>query len=192
MEKRKVHLHIEGVPNPNAMKFVLENGLLTDKPYEFKTYAEAKVSPLAQKIMTLRYVERVMLNQNYVTVVKQAQNSPDWKAVLFEIRVIISQHLENNDPILYVGSEALDHIPSDDIAVTMAVDLMNKYIRPAAQEDGGDIIFEKYEKGVLTVSMHGACYKCPHIMSTIKKGLEPVLQGMIPEIKEVKPILLEG
>jgi Fe-S cluster biogenesis protein NfuA len=188
--KRQVHLHIEGVPNPNAMKFVLENGLLTDKPYEFKTYAEASVSPLAQKIMMLRYVERVMLNQNYVTVVKQAKNSPEWDKVLFEIRVIISQHLENNDPILYVGSETLDHTASDDIAVQMAVDLMNKFIRPAAQEDGGDIVFEKYENGILTVSMHGACHKCPHIMTTIKKGLEPVLQGMIPEIKEVKPILI--
>lgn len=188
--KRQVNLHIEGVPNPNAMKFVLENGLLTEKPYEFKTYQEASVSPLAQKIMTLRYVDRVLLNKNYVTVVKSVKNSPEWNNILFEIRAIISQHLENNEAILYVGSEVLDHIKSDDIAVEMAIDLMNKFIRPAAQEDGGDIIFEKYENGILTVSMHGACHQCPHIMTTIKQGLEPVIKGMIPEVKEVKPILV--
>ncbi len=188
--KRQVNLHIEGVPNPNAMKFVLENGLLTDEPYEFKTYSEASVSPLAQKIMMLRYVERVMLNKNYVTVLKSVKNSPEWNSILFEIRAIISQHLESNEPILYVGSKTIDHVSSDDIAVKMAVDLMNKIIRPAAQEDGGDIVFEKYEKGILTVSMHGACHQCPHIMTTIKQGLEPALQGMIPEIKEVRPILI--
>ena len=186
--KKQVNMHIEGVPNPNAMKFVLENGLLTDEPYEFQTYKEASLSPLAQKIMMLRYVDRVMLNKNYVTVLKNPASSPEWNAILFEIRAIIVQHLEADEPILYVGSQTVDHVSSDDIAVKLALDLMNKFIRPAAQEDGGDIVFEKYENGVLYVSMHGACHTCPHIMTTLKQGLEPVLQGTIPEIREVKPV----
>ena len=188
--KRQVNLHIEGVPNPNAMKFVLENGFLTEEPYEFRHYAEAELSPLAQKVMMLRYVDRVMLNKNYVTVVKSEKGSPEWNQILFEIKGIISNHLESNEPILYVGSDTLKHTLSDDIVAGMAIDLMDKFIRPAAQEDGGDIVFEKYEKGVLTVSMHGACHKCPHILKTIKQGLEPLLQNMLPEVKEVKPVLV--
>ena len=74
--KRKAILHIEGVPNPNAMKFVLENGILTDTPYEFTSLADTMNSPLAQKLMMFRYIDRVMLNRNYITVVKQATSEP--------------------------------------------------------------------------------------------------------------------
>jgi len=185
MEKRKVHLHIEGVPNPQAMKFVLENGILVDKPYEFTSTKEAEFSPLARRLLMLRYVERVMLNYNYVTVVKKEQGSPVWDEILFELRMLIQQHLENDQPILYYGAESIKHERSEEVIIELITKLLDQKIRPAAQEDGGDIAFESYENGVVNLSMHGACYRCPHAIQTIQKGVEPVLKSLVPEVKQV-------
>ena len=185
MSKRKVHMHIEGVPNPQAMKFVLENGILVDKPYEFTALEQTEFSPLARRLMMLRYVERVMLNHNYVTVVKTQKNSPKWDEILFELRMLIQQHLESDQPILYYGAPTLEHERSEESIIELITQLLDQKIRPAAQEDGGDIVFESYKDGILNLQMHGACYLCPHAAQTIQQGVEPVLKTLIPEVKKV-------
>ena len=182
---RKVHMHIEGVPNPNAMKFVLENGLLTDQPYEFIDYGETEFSPLARRLMMLTYVDRVMINANYVTVVKQEKGSPEWDEILYNLRMLIQEHLERDEPILYIGKDALHHHRSDDVVIGVITDLLDQHIRPAAQADGGDIVFESYENGVLNLSMHGACHFCPHAIQTVRQGVEPMLKQLVPEVKSV-------
>ncbi|MEO0585138.1 MAG: NifU family protein [Bacteroidota bacterium] len=184
MTTRTVVLHNEGVPNPNAMKIVLENGVMTDEPYEFTSWTEAEDAPLARKLLMLRYVDRVMLNVNYVTIVKKA-NTPHWDELLPELRRMVRTHLEENEPIIYVGAEKLKHQKTDDMVVKMVNQLLDKKIRPAAQVDGGDIVFESYENGVLNLSMHGACSGCPYAINTLKQGVEPLLSQMVPEIKSV-------
>lgn len=182
---RKVQLHIEGVPNPDAIKIVLENGILVDKPYEFSSLAEAESSPLARRLLMYRYVQRVMLNHNYITILKDPKNNTSWQDILFEVRAMIQQHLESNQPIIYIGSKPIEHVSSDDVIVEMVRDLLDKHIRPAAQEDGGDIVFESYDNGVLNLTMHGACHKCPYAHQTMKDGVEPLLTQLMPEIKKV-------
>ncbi|MEZ4772206.1 MAG: NifU family protein [Bacteroidia bacterium] len=182
---RKVQLHIEGVPNPDAIKIVLENGILVDKPYEFSSLAEAESSPLARRLLMYRYVNRVMLNHNYITILKDPKNNTSWQDILFEIRAMIQQHLESNQPIIYIGSKAVEHVSSEDVIVEMVRDLLDKHIRPAAQEDGGDIVFESYADGVLNLTMHGACHKCPYASQTMKDGVEPLLTQLMPEIRKV-------
>ena len=181
-------MHVEGVPNPNAMKFVLENGILVDQPYEFRGLAEAELSPLAKRLLMLRYVDRVLLHDNAVTVVKTIKDSPPWDKITFELKMFIQQHLEADEPILYFGAKPLKHPKSDDAVIAIVTDILNKHIRPAAQEDGGDIVFESYENGVLNLSMHGACHKCPYANQTMQQGVEPLMTQMIPEIKKVTAI----
>jgi len=183
--KRQVHMHIEGVPNPNAMKFVLENGILADEAYEFCDYAQAEASPLARKLLMLRYVERVLIHDNFVTVLKFPQTPPSWDELLYEVKMLIQQHLEDNEPILYLGAQALKHQRSDELVAEIATNLLNHRIRPAAQEDGGDILFEGFRDGVLSLSMHGSCHGCPYMSETLSKGVEPLLMGALPEIKQV-------
>ncbi|MEZ4825828.1 MAG: NifU family protein [Bacteroidia bacterium] len=182
---RKVQLHIEGVPNPDAIKIVLENGILVDQPYEFSTLAEAEFSPIARKLLMFRYVKRVMLNHNYITILKDPGSNTSWDSILFELRAIIQQHLESNQPILYIGSVPVTHALTDDVIVEMVRDLLDRHIRPAAQEDGGDIVFESYTDGVLNLTMHGACHRCPYASQTMKQGVEPLLTQMMPEIRKV-------
>ncbi|MDX1907945.1 MAG: NifU family protein [Bacteroidia bacterium] len=183
--KRKALMHVEGVPNPNAMKIVLENGILTDEPYEFQSFIEAEPSPLARKLMMFRYIERVMINFNYVTIVKAEKGSPAWDEILPELQQLIQDHLEQNEPILYVGARTLVHRRSDDIVMKLVHELLDKRIRPAAQEDGGDIVYESFRDGVLNLTMHGACHHCPYAHQTLRDGVEKVIIAMVPEVRRV-------
>lgn len=181
-------MHVEGVPNPNAIKFVLENGILTDQVYEFLTWQEAEVSPLAQKLLMIRYVDRVLINSNYVTIVKNIDKSPAWDQVLPELRMMIQQHLENNEPILYLDAEALKHDQSEDAIIALIQRILDQKIRPLAWEDGGDILFDSYENGVLNLEMHGSCHLCPYAGRTLKDGVERLMQHMVPEVQKVTAI----
>ncbi|MEM8888568.1 MAG: NifU N-terminal domain-containing protein, partial [Bacteroidota bacterium] len=145
---RSAVLHIEGVPNPDAMKFVLENGILTDEPYEFKNLLDSENSPLVRRLMMLRYVDRVLMYHNYITVVKDNKYLKEWgQETLFELRALIQNHLSANEPILYFGAKAITHELSDDAIVGIIRDVLDKKIRPAAREDGGDIVFDSYTDG---------------------------------------------
>jgi Fe-S cluster biogenesis protein NfuA len=185
MEKRKVAMHVEGVPNPHAMKFVLENGLLVDQPYEYRDWQEAEHAPLARKLLMLRYVERVMLNQNYITVLKDNSPTLTWQDLIPELRMMIQQHLEDNEPILYLGATPIQHTRSEEVLLPIIKDILEKQVRPAAQEDGGDIVFDSYQNGVLNLSMHGACHGCPYVMNTLKDGVEKLMNHFVPEVKQV-------
>ena len=181
-------MHTEGVPNPNAMKFVLENGNLVDQPYEFRSYSEATNAPLAKKLLLLRYVDRVLMNRNFITVVKTIKDSPAWDKILFELKMMIEQHLEANEPILYIGVDPILHVRSDEVVVELVRNMLDQHIRPAAQEDGGDILFESFKDGVLNLSMHGSCHLCPYANQTVKEGVEKLLTNMIPEVKKVTAV----
>ncbi len=183
--KRSAILHIEGSPNPNALQFVLENGILTEEPFEYSAFAEAQDAPLARKLLMIRYVDRVMINNNTVTVVKKEGQGPDWKEIAVEIKTMIQLHLEADEAILYIGARQLEHKPTNDPVASVVIQLLNKHIRPAAQEDGGDILFESYENGVLNLSMHGACHHCPFARQTIKEGVEQVVISAMPEVRKV-------
>lgn len=179
-------MHVEGVPNPNAMKFVLENGILTDQPYEYTDFGQTQSSPLARKLLALRYVDRVLLNANYVTIVKTSgAESPEWNKIIPNIRSMIRTHLEANEPILYMGATQLSHKKGDDVVLDLVEKILNKHIRGAAQTDGGDIVVESFADGVLNLQMHGACSGCPYASETIKKGVEPLMTQMIPEVSKV-------
>jgi Fe-S cluster biogenesis protein NfuA len=182
---RKALLHQEGVPNPNAMKFVLENGILVDEPYEFSNWAEAEASPLARRLLMLRYVKRILLHQNAITVLKDEQNSPPWDQIILELRQMIQQHLDENEPILYMGAHKLAHQPSEEEVIVLIKKVLDRQIRPAAQADGGDILFDSYQNGVLNLSMHGACHRCPYVMQTMKEGVEKMIMSIVPEVKAV-------
>lgn len=186
MVKRTVNLHVEGVPNPDAMKFVLENGILVDEPYEFSSLADAELSPLARRLLMLRYVDRVMLNRNYITVLKsRAAGTPTWDEVTFELRALIQQHLAANEPILFIGAARLEHRRTEDEVISLVNKVLDQRIRPAAQEDGGDILFHSFQDGVLNLSMHGACHHCPYARQTIKDGVEKLMRHLIPEVQQV-------
>ncbi len=181
---RQVNLHFEGVPNPQAIKIVLENGVLTQEAFEFTSFSETGYSPLARKLMMYKYVERVLIYKNYITVIK-SNNSPEWEEILPELREAVNTHLSKNEPILYLGKPPIAHGTEDEIMFNLAKQVMDTHIRPFAQEDGGDILLESLENGVLRIALKGACKGCPFIKETVQKGIVAVMNEHVPSIKRI-------
>lgn len=183
---RQVQLHIEGVPNPNAIKFVLENGVLSQDSYEFTQFADTGYSPLARKLFMFKYIESVLVFKNYITLRKKADSDIEWEEVLLELKGIVQGHLAANEPILYLGMAKNEHnIPKDEVLGEMIQQVLDGFVRPAAQQDGGDIFFDSYENGVLKLGLKGSCKGCPYINQTVQQGVEPALRQYVPEVKQV-------
>ncbi len=182
---RQVNLHIEGVPNPNAIKFVLENGMLTQEAFEFVSYAETGYSPLARRLMMFRYIERVLIHKNYITLIKSVNSGHEWEEVLPELRQTVISHLSENEPILYLGMKPIQHTPTEEVMLTLAQQIMDTYVRPATQEDGGDILIKSLENGELKLTLKGSCKGCPYIQDTVGKGIVPLMQEHVPDVKKI-------
>jgi len=190
MYQRTVNLYMEANPNPNSLKFVANYMLVEEgTSYDYPDLESAREAPLALELFKFDYVERVFYMSNFVTVTK----SPDveWLEVQDEIRQLITKHLQEEKPLLSADSETSDD--SNDIDSTSLEskikNVLDEYVRPAVEMDGGAIQFHSFENGVVKLLLQGACSGCPSSTITLKSGIENLLKRMVPEVKEV---LAEG
>lgn len=190
-----VTVYAEMTPNPTSMKFVANKHLLgMGDSAEFHSLAEAKgYSPLAEELFRLPFVQAVFIASNFVTVTKTDNLS--WDFITMELREFVRNWLAEGKEILIqmppknaAPSEDADRVvkeyaPSEyDDAIR---DLLDEYVRPAVEGDGGAIDFRGYEDGVVTVVMRGSCAGCPSSTATLKGGIERLLMQHLPEVKEV-------
>jgi Fe-S cluster biogenesis protein NfuA len=98
---------------------------------------------------------------------------------------MIVSHLEENEPIAYIGIPNIQQPETSDMLEKFIIELLDEHIRPAAQEDGGDIFLESFKDGKLKLNLIGACKGCPYSHQTVQQGVEPLLKSFIPEVKEV-------
>ncbi|RKQ51276.1 Fe-S cluster biogenesis protein NfuA [Roseivirga pacifica] len=187
---RAVNIYMEANPNPNSMKFVVNFMLLQDGiSFDYPDKASAKDSPLAQQLFDLEGVERVFYMSNFITVTKS--DSVEWLEIQDAIRAVIKPYLEDEKPLLL---EELDKDPlfdeNDSEVVKKIKGILDEYIRPAVEQDGGAIGFAAFEDGVVKVSLQGSCSGCPASAVTLKQGIENLLKRMLPE--DVKEVVAEG
>jgi NFU1 iron-sulfur cluster scaffold homolog, mitochondrial len=191
-----VTIYAEMTPNPASMKFVANKHILIDKTVNFGSQAEARgYSPLAEELFNFPFVKGVFISANFVTINKT--ESLSWDFVLMELREFLKAWLsEGKDVLIRMPEEkpveSKSHVadapkkvyaPSEfDQAI---VDLLDEYIRPAVEGDGGAIDFRSFEDGVVTVLLKGACAGCPSSTATLKGGIENLLKQYIPEITSV-------
>jgi len=198
---RPVTIYAEMTPNPNTMKFVADHMLLESGVVEFLSSKEAKGhSTFAEALFNFPFVTRVFIAQNFVTVYKN--DMVDWSDVNLEMREFIKDWLmENENPIQQVPKQELVEIfnkSSKPTTTNLApeinsekdqkiVDLIEEYVQPAVEQDGGAIHFQSYneESGAVTVILKGSCSGCPSSTATLKGGVENLLKSHLPEIKEV-------
>lgn len=197
-EKTLPHMiYAEMTPNPATMKFVSNHGLVTDGAvYEFKSEAEAKGSPLAQRMFSFPFVKGVFMAQNFITVTKT--DAVEWGDVMQEMREYLSNYLNAGQPV-FSGNET-PHTEKPQAASAQGqshhreattpieeqiVEILDEYVRPAVEGDGGAIHFQSYEDGKLTVVLKGACSGCPSSTVTLKAGIQALFERMLPEVKEV-------
>jgi Fe-S cluster biogenesis protein NfuA len=189
-----VTVYAEMTPNPSTMKFVANKYLLiTGDSVEFSSKAEAKgYSPLAEELLSFPFVKNVFIAANFVTITK-TDNVP-WDFINMEIREFIKGFIaEGKDVLIQMPApkavESSDDQPKKEYAVSEYDDairsLLDEYVRPAVENDGGAIDFRGFEDGTVTVVLRGSCAGCPSSTATLKGGIENLLKSHLPEVKEV-------
>ena len=186
MYKRHVNIYMEANPNPNSLKFVANYMLVEPgKNYDFPDAQSACDAPLAQELFGFDYVERVFYMSNFITVTKS--DAVEWVEVQDEIRQFITGYLQQEKPLL-TNPEAEDESPAEAAAdglESKIKSILEEYVKPAVEMDGGAIQFHSFEDGVVTLLLQGACSGCPSSTITLKSGIENLLKSMVPEVKEV-------
>ena len=189
-----VTVYAEMTPNPSTMKFVANKYLLiTGDSVEFSSKADAKgFSPLAEELLSFPFVKNVFIAANFVTITK-TDNVP-WDFINMEIREFIKGFIaEGKDVLIQMpapkAAESSDDQPVKEYAVSEYDDairsLLDEYVRPAVENDGGAIDFRGFEDGTVTVVLRGSCAGCPSSTATLKGGIENLLKSHLPEVKEV-------
>lgn len=190
-----MNLYTESNPNPNSMKFVLNYMLVPDNTsIDFPDAQSAGDSPLATALFELPYVRRVFIMNNFITVTKDDNTS--WDDVILSLKKFIKEYMEDNLPILsvtkvheYANAEAAGG-EQDPEVVQKIKHLLDEYVRPAVESDGGAINFHSYHEGTVKVLLQGSCSGCPSSTLTLKAGIENLLKRMLPD--EVKEVVAEG
>ena len=195
--KVPVTVYSEMTPNPSTMKFVANKHLLLPgDSVEFKSLKEAKgYSPIAEALFDFPFVAGVFITANFVTVVK-TDNVP-WDFITMELREFVRAWLSEGKEVLIKMPEVISEEDQESSTNkknkvykksefdTQINELLEKYVKPAVENDGGAIEFLGFEEGVVTVLLKGACAGCPSSTATLKMGIENMLKHYIPEIKEV-------
>mgnify|MGYP006084215249 CR=1 FL=1 len=185
---KPITVYAEMTPNPVTMKFVL-NFLLIDEQgesIEFRTKEKAAISPLAKKIFELPYVNGVFITSNFITITRD--ESCEWFEVIPEIKELIKANLALKEPLLtsdFIAEELEVPINISGDIEQKIISILDEYIRPAVEGDGGAIHFKSFENGAVTVTLKGSCHGCPSTNTTLKMGVQNLLREMLPEVKTV-------
>ncbi|WP_299825494.1 NifU family protein [uncultured Pontibacter sp.] len=192
-KEKMVSVYAEANPNPESMKFVMNQQLLPDgQSVDYPNLESAMESPLAQELFNFDYVSRVFIASNFVTVTKSADL--EWVKLIPELRTFLKSYVEAGGPIFNEGfsakkaaaTDANSEASAEDTEISKKIiDLLDNYVRPAVEQDGGNITFKSYNEGVVTVHLQGSCSGCPSATVTLKAGIENLLKRMVPEVKEV-------
>ncbi len=194
METKQVPISVyaESTPNPDVMKFVCNKAINTGDSIEFKNIEEAQGSPLCSQVFNFPFVKEVFLAKNFISITKY--NIIEWDDVVMEVREFIREYIASGKEIISApATTEQEDLPSVESTSTMMkdatpetdiekkiVDILEEYVRPAVESDGGNISFRKYDHGIVTVALQGACSGCPSASVTLKQGIETMLKQMLP------------
>lgn len=179
-------IQTEETPNPATLKFLPGRTLMSEGTADFKSKEEAAKSPLALKLFEIDGVKSVFFGADFITVSKK--ESLDWAVLKPPILGGIMEHFITHQPLFYKEGVPTSSKDDDDPLVVQIQEILDIRIRPAVAMDGGDIIFDRFEEGIVYVRMQGACDGCPSSSATLKAGIENMLRHYVPEVLEVRAI----
>ena len=178
-------IETEQTPNPATLKFLPGRTVMAVGTANFADAADCDRSPLARRLFALDGVTGVFLGADFVSVSKD--EALDWYRLKPAVLGAIMDHFTSGEPI-FLGEIAAEDDEDDDEVVVQIKELLETRVRPAVAQDGGDIIFHRFEDGVVYLHMQGSCSGCPSSTATLKAGIENMLRHYIPEVVEVRPI----
>jgi Fe-S cluster biogenesis protein NfuA len=188
-------IQTEATPNPDTLKFLPGQPVLGEGGRDFASAEEGQVSPLAVRLFEVSGVARVFLGSDFVSVSKTPES--DWRHVKTMALAAIMDHFMSGMPVIDENASATagasEIVYEGDAAeiVEEIKELIETRVRPAVAQDGGDIIFDRFdpETGLVTLHMRGACAGCPSSTMTLKQGIENMLRHYVPEVTGVEAAL---
>lgn len=200
-QKKHFTIYAESTPNPATMKFVANHLLVeADRGFEFFTGEDAVEAPLISRLFRFAFVESVFVKHNFITITKLEKI--EWYDVVNQIRefiqdnlnagmAIVNNHTENEEVTVVNQNSLTEHAtPKNDVEKNI-VAILDEYVKPAVENDGGNILFESYDEGTVNLVLKGSCSGCPSSTVTLKSGVEGLLKQMMPEdVKDV--VAVEG
>ena len=187
-----ISIYTEMTPNPETMKFVANKLLYPGKSIDFPDENTAGPSPLAKELFSFPFIKSVFIASNFVTLTKTT-DTEDWQDVIPTVKQFLKEYLENGGTVVNEDDieaqkqqNAGNTVQADDDDVVKRIkELLENYVKPAVEMDGGAIQFKSYDNGVVNLMLQGSCSGCPSSMITLKAGIEGMMKRMIPEVKEV-------
>ncbi|WP_339889755.1 NifU family protein [uncultured Flavobacterium sp.] len=188
-KKIPVSIYAETTPNPNVLKFV-SNTMLTKTALECKNIDETKASPLAKELFNFPFVKEVFFDENYISISKYGVK--EWEEITLEIRTFIKEYIESGktviDESLITKTETHqksqeEYFDKLDVTSQQIINILEEYVKPAVQADGGNIMFDSYDEKEkrVKVILQGACSGCPSSTFTLKNGIENMLKDMLKD-----------
>lgn len=183
-------IQTEQTPNPATIKFLPGRDIAPQGGVHFAGASEASASPLAQRLFSLQGVAAVFLGSDFVSITKS--DDTDWVMLKPMIMAAVLEHLSTGQPVMdekQGSASGHANASEDDDEITVQIkELLDERVRPMVAMDGGDIVFDRFEDGIVFLQMRGACAGCPSSTATLKMGIENMLRHFIPEVQEVRPV----
>lgn len=179
-------IQTEGTPNPATLKFLPGRSVVAGS-VDMPDPDSARRSPLAERLFQVEGVTGVFLGTDFITVTKRGDKQ--WDVLKPALLGIIMEHFVANRPVLSEGTETpVESAAEDDEVVSQIKELLDTRVRPAVAQDGGDIVFRGFDRGIVYVRLQGSCSGCPSSTATLRMGIENMLKHYVPEVMEVRAV----
>jgi Fe-S cluster biogenesis protein NfuA len=177
---KQIHIYLESNPNPNSLKFVVNEMLVPDgMSFDFPNVESTSNAPLAKELFEYSFVDRVFYMSNFITVTKK--DDVEWLEIQGKLKEHIKNFLESGKFIVEVNEPEVAGAEEETETVKKIKTILDEYIRPAVEQDGGAITYHSFQDGVVKVRLQGSCSGCPSSMVTLKAGIENLFKRMMPE-----------
>ncbi|MFI5221777.1 MAG: NifU family protein [Bacteroidia bacterium] len=177
-------LYTEATPNPETMKFVFNKMILPGDSADFPSRDRTENSPLAKNLFEFSFVNGVFIMNNFVTITRTPGS--DWNDINPILKEFLKAYIEAKEPVIMKTEvPVFADFGENNTVVEKINEILETYVKPAVENDGGQIVFKDFENGIVTLEMRGSCSGCPSSTITLKRGIEAMLTRMIPEVKEV-------
>ncbi|MCU0382612.1 MAG: NifU family protein [Cyclobacteriaceae bacterium] len=185
---KHISIYLESNPNPNSMKFVVNDMLIPEGlSFDYPNKESAAKAPLALELFEYPEVDRVFYMSNFITVTKKEEVI--WLEIQNKIKEHIKSFLESGKPIIEVEEGDLEEPQEETESIKKIKTILDEYIRPAVEQDGGAITFHSFKDGIVKVKLQGSCSGCPSSTVTLKAGIENLFTRMMPdEVKSVEAL----
>ena len=185
MKEKKIDIWLEESPNPSTLKFMVNKPLTEGDSFDFTDKEQNPQVPLVHMLFDTGYVKRIFIAPYFIAITKT--NERAWQAITGKLQNLILEQLQTHEPILLTPKHKPSNAARNSIE-TKIVKVLDEYVRPAVERDGGAIRFRSFKDGIVHVALQGACSGCPSAALTLKAGIENLLKSMIEDVKAVEAV----